>query len=209
VNGAEPGTRRSRQGYAIGAIALLAVGITTTVLVRNAGPEQDADAAPRPPAPASAGQPTSDAGSAPAPQPAEAAAGESGAALTGFLGLTDAVLGGTGPTAADLDAVAAGYAKGEVEATQSEFVANGWHQEGVAAVTDVRTESANLAADPPTATVRVCIDSAGVRVVDAEGQVVSQRPPGTNTRIPHLYTMVLSGGAWKATDHTFPPEPSC
>ncbi|OZM70341.1 hypothetical protein CFN78_25815 [Amycolatopsis antarctica] len=187
-------------------VLLLAGVVTATVLV--SGPDEEPAAQPAPSAPPPA--PSTTASSPVSSAPLDAADPEaSGAALTGFLDVTDAVLGGAGTSPQDLDAAAEGFAKGEVEATMAEFTANGWRQEGTATVTEVRTVASDPGADPPTATVWACVDSSGVRIVDETGQVVSERAAGDGTRVPHLYTMVLSGDRWKAIDHTFPPEPSC
>lgn len=108
----------------------------------------------------------------------------------------------------DVDAVAQDFVKGELEATESEYAANGWHQEGSVEVADVQEVDSDRDSDPQTVTLRVCLDSSDVTIVDESGDPVGQDHEAPD-RVPHLYTLVRADGGWKAAEHSFPEESSC
>lgn len=209
--------RAVRRHWAVAAGVVLVAGIAAVVVFQLRSTDGEADAAS---APDATDAPVSNDNAA-RPSTAEsdsaektpAAETDSDTAVRDFFETRDIALQSdediADPDAVDLDAVAQGFVKGELEAIRAEFAANGWYQKGSVKVAEIQTVDSNQDAEPPTVTLQVCLDSSEVAIVDEDGDPVFSPDDGTPDRVPHLYTLVHTDSGWKVTEHSFPQARSC
>lgn len=212
-----PSRRGFRRALVTSTGVLVVAGVVVAVTVTAEAPARSAqragDRQPRAAtSSATAGSAASPAPRSPAPPAQHGAAPPPPSTLdsvfTSFRAASHHALQAGAPDQHALAAVAQGFVKGEVEATAAEYAENGWHQEGAPKIVWTHQVGAHLEKRPPQVTVEVCVDSTGVRVVDANGK----RAPGTAdkpARVPQLYTLVKTGEGWKLARHSFPREATC
>lgn len=113
------------------------------------------------------------------------------------------------PEPPDYSGIAFGAAKGELEASFTEYLANGWTQTGeVQVVGEPKVEEIDRNG---TATQRVyiCIDSSAIKVVEPDGHIVTPAAkPGTRKAL-NVYELQERDGKWLVVDHLFPNDPAC
>lgn len=112
----------------------------------------------------------------------------------------DAAMKGAGP------AGMAGNARKQTINLAVEYAQNDWRVEGRAKV--IRQRVIGRTKMPPTLTLEVCVDNAGVRVLDKSGKPVGL-DQGSPTRSLNLVTLSRRSGDWVVTDVSFPDDPNC
>lgn len=111
------------------------------------------------------------------------------------------------PSPGDFKAIAIGSAFDAMMANSQDFANNGWHQVGAPTVAWVNVTGYQPSANPPQATLDVCVDSSKVNVVTADGSVVKQ---GTAAdRSVNVLTLVKTDGKWLVSRQGFPANPAC
>lgn len=208
--------RRRRLVFTVAGVAVLALaGATAGVLLSTASPAPDAPGG-RAQAPASP-----DAARIPSPTPTEAsptaapvppeearAVEEATADLEELVRLADAVLQNPEASGVAIDAVAAGFVKGEIEALAAERRDLGYRQVGEARVVSVTPTSVDLAAAPPSMQLAVCIDASAIDVLDADGGSLKAELYNPGHPVLHLYGAQLIDGDWKIATHDIPDDPT-
>lgn len=113
------------------------------------------------------------------------------------------------PEPPDYSGIAFGAAKGELEASFTEYLANGWTQTGeVQVVGEPKVEEIDQDGTL-TQRVYICIDSSAIKVVEPDGHVVTpEAKPGTRTAL-NVYELQERDGKWLVVDHLFPNDPAC
>lgn len=130
-------------------------------------------------------------------------------ALERFLEIIDHELQVVDGDLGDAGEIATGEALGELDAAVQEYSVNEWRQTGSSRLARSRT-LATAPGDPPRSIrVEACIEFSDVEVVDQSGRSVTTRPANQPSRMPHIYTIVLSGNTWKVARHTFPNAATC
>jgi len=122
-----------------------------------------------------------------------------------ILGVTWTVLANPA-TALDLSEVLTGTALEDVENQRQEWVINEWRQQGTAEIVSTELEPTD---DPAVTRAHVCVDSADVSVVDAEGNVINDDIPAEETRSLMIVTFSLEGDQWRMSERQFPDDPRC
>lgn len=112
-------------------------------------------------------------------------------------------------SAVGADAVATGFVLGEIEAAARERYDLGYRQVGEAKVVETTVSDVDLAADPPRATVTVCVDVSEVDVLDAAGNSLKASLYTPDRPVKHVYGAVHTDGAWKLTSHDIPVSQDC
>ena len=109
-------------------------------------------------------------------------------------------------TTAQLEAAATGTALDQYLATATEYAQSGWHVEGTSTVVGTPRIADGEYNGQAAKIMEVCLDSSGVKVVDAAGNTVSsnQFPRSLN-----IFTLVEHNGEWKIASHDFPNNADC
>lgn len=164
-------------------------------------------------APGAGGTPADDADSAaslphPAPDATDPDTSAAAARATLMHYLARADLAYASPErAVDLQGTASGSAASEVEAVVSEFASSGLRQRGEVQVLEADLEDAVLDGDPPSLTLLACLDASQISVIDADGEVVRPRTPGS--RSLHRYDLVHQEERWRIVRHDLPDDADC
>jgi len=103
--------------------------------------------------------------------------------------------------------VATGSALQDLQVNAQQFAADGLTQVGAPTVVSATVVSLDESADPPTATVEVCLDYTDVDVVGAGGESV--KSDAAKQRVPTLLTLVQDDGRWLVSARSFPAETTC
>ncbi|TCP56493.1 hypothetical protein EV191_101436 [Tamaricihabitans halophyticus] len=200
----QPTNRRRTIAIITGAVvAVAAIGLVLLWTLRD----QPADeSAAQPDQSTSRDAPTSSvAAEGLAPEQAVAGARE---ALTEYLRINDEVLQDPEGNLRGIERVAVGSALDEVSGNKQEFSDSRMSQDGSVTLAGADPQETKVDAEPPEVTLRACIDSTDIDVLDESGEPV-QRPKSAASKVAHLYTVRLDGGAWKVTNHTFPSQTTC
>lgn len=125
---------------------------------------------------------------------------------TAVVAALDEILTRGDGSAVGADAIAADFVLGELQARAQEQMDNGYHQVGEAVVTSVTATDINLAGEPPTMTLLVCVDVSGIDILDAAGnsQRASLYNPGHP--VPHIYGAQFLDETWKLASHSIPDD---
>lgn len=109
-------------------------------------------------------------------------------------------------TTSQLEAAATGTALDQYLATATEYAQSGWHVEGTSTVVGTPRIADGDYNGQAAKIMEVCLDSSGVKVVDATGNTVSsdQFPRSLN-----IFTLVENNGEWKIASHDFPNNADC
>jgi hypothetical protein len=130
-------------------------------------------------------------------------------ALRSYLVLSDRTYqAADGKLAGGLAEVAAGFALGEVSATAIELQSAGARQTGTVGVAWLAVEAVDLAAAPPTVTIRACLDTSRIDILALDGSSTRQGRQPTFRRTLHVFG-VQYAGAWRVTTHSFPDQADC
>jgi hypothetical protein len=185
-------------------VAALSLGVGTAPPTAENPPVDAAEQEELPPPPVAIPMPT------PAPLGDETAATE--AVVTSVETLVDAtneVLQRADGGTEGIESVATGFVEGEVQALALERKHLGYTQVGEATVTSVKVRSIDLAADPPTAVLEVCIDTSDLDVLDPNGESVADQLYRPGHPVMHLYGAVFLDGLWRVSTHEIPDGASC
>lgn len=125
--------------------------------------------------------------------------------------LTAPTVDGTDDTEA-LEDVATGSALDEIVVAMAEFQENDWRQVGSSSVVWARVTDRS---DTGGLTVRACLDSSAVQILDEQGNDL--RSPSTPDRSVNIYTLVPAGAAagvaagsgFLVEGHSFPAKADC
>lgn len=109
-------------------------------------------------------------------------------------------------TTAQLEAAATGTALDQYLATATEYALAGWHVEGTSTVVGTPRIADGEYNGQAAKIMEVCLDSSGVKVVDATGNTVSS---DQFTRSLNIFTLVENNGEWKIASHDFPNNADC
>lgn len=109
-------------------------------------------------------------------------------------------------TTSQLEAAATGTALDQYLATATEYALAGWHVEGTSTVVGTPRIADGEYNGQAAKIMEVCLDSSGVKVVDATGNTVSS---DQFTRSLNIFTLVEENGAWKIASHDFPNNADC
>lgn len=211
---ASPPPRRRRVRWIIaGAIVLALVALSIGVIVSTVPPPPDAapvDAAEQ----AKQEEPTPPPIEAPMPPPApvgdEAVATEAViVSVNALVDATNEVLQRADGGTEGIESVATGFVAGEVQALALEREQLGYTQVGEATVTSAKVRSLDLAADPPTALLEVCIDTSDLDVLDPNGDSVADQLYRPDHPVMHLYGAVYTDGLWRVSTHEIPDGANC
>lgn len=107
----------------------------------------------------------------------------------------------------DLAEVATGSALADLAIQVEELTAGGLTQVGSPTVVSATVQATEPDADPPTATVLVCLDYSEVDLVNASGESV--KDPAAPTRAAAIFGLVREGDAWLVAERSFPDDPTC
>jgi hypothetical protein len=196
-------------GAAVVALVVISLGfiIGTAPPVAEAPPidaAEQADQEEPPPPPLEVPTPT------PAPLGDEAVATEAVViSVETLVDATNEVLQRADGGTEGIESVATGFVEGELQALASERKHMGYTQVGEATVASVNVRSIELAANPPTALLEVCIDSSDLDVLDPNGDSVADQLYRPDHPVMHLYGAVFMDGIWKVSTHEIPDGASC
>jgi len=110
--------------------------------------------------------------------------------------------------AAQLQGVVSDTYLSELEAERLEFEAEGWTRTGSYELGTIDILDYQEDGDGVTATVRVCVDSSGVTVTNADGNEVAG-PSGTSAWNIFVLTQPADSEDWLIVGRTFPDDPAC
>ena len=206
-------TDRRRTTLIVAGVTVLAVaGATAGVLLSTASPtphatnrstaSPDAAAVPTPSATPTSTPPVD------APPDETRAVTAVTADLEELMRLADSVLQNPDADGVAIDAVAAGFVKGEIEALAAERRDLGYRQVGQARVVSVTPTSVDLTAAPPSMQLAVCIDASAIDVLDADGNSLKAELYDPGHPVLHLYGAQLIDGDWKIATHDIPDDPT-
>jgi hypothetical protein len=208
-------THRNRRvrWIAVGAAVLAVVALSLGIVIGMAPPPVDpapvdsaeqAEEEEPPPPPVQVPMPTS------APLGDEAEATEAVVlSVETLVDATNEVLQRADGGTEGIESVATGFVEGEIQALASERKHMGYTQVGEATVTSVNVRSIDLAANPPTALLEVCIDTSDLDVLDPNGDSVADQLYRPDHPVMHLYGAVFMDGIWKVSTHEIPDGASC
>ncbi|OLT41882.1 hypothetical protein BJF86_02425 [Serinicoccus sp. CNJ-927] len=114
------------------------------------------------------------------------------------------------PDSVDWDevvSVAGGGLLSDIEASVLEYTENGWTQEGTPELVSSTVLELDQQADPPTALVEVCLDHSAVRVLDANGQSLTDESAAQ--RVPSVLSLAFQDDRWIAVGQAFTDESTC
>lgn len=103
--------------------------------------------------------------------------------------------------------VATGTLLEDLQATAQEYADSGWRINGSPTVDRIEMMERNLDGTPPTFTVRACVDSSSVDVVDEQG--ISVLDPDRPTRSWVWYTVTSDANSWLLSAQSFGDEVDC
>ncbi|MDY6050939.1 MAG: hypothetical protein SPI83_00800 [Rothia sp. (in: high G+C Gram-positive bacteria)] len=109
-------------------------------------------------------------------------------------------------TTAQLEAAATGAALDQYLATATEYALAGWHVEGNSTVVGTPRVADSDYQGQAAKVLEVCLDSSQVKVLDENGNPVSD---SQFTRSLNIFTLVEDNGAWKIASHDFPNDADC
>ncbi|MET0932858.1 MAG: hypothetical protein ABWX56_04035 [Mycetocola sp.] len=130
-------------------------------------------------------------------------------ALDGLVEATNQVLQRADGTVTGAETVATGFVLGELQALAAERKELGYKQVGDAKVTEVTVASVDLAADPPTMVLNVCVDVSDVDVLDENGKSLKDRLYNPGRPVLHTYGAQHIDGLWKLATHDIPDNGEC
>ncbi|MFS0853048.1 hypothetical protein [Microbacterium sp. 179-I 3D4 NHS] len=137
---------------------------------------------------------------------ADAVVGASEDLISSVLSVTNTVnVGDIDAVLGSLQSVASPAYLSGVEAERMELEDQGWTRSGEVVIDGVETVSYDAAATPAQATVRACLDSSGVVIRNADGDVV----PGGSPRAWNIFVLEQVDGAWMIMRQTFADDPAC
>jgi len=108
-----------------------------------------------------------------------------------------------------VDAIATGFALGELQAMAREQFDLGYRQIGDAVVTGVTASAVDLTTAPATMTLTVCVDVSDVDVLDAAGNSLKASLYNPSRPVKHIYGAQFTDGVWKIATHDIPDEQDC
>lgn len=108
-----------------------------------------------------------------------------------------------------IEAIATGFALGELQSFAREQLDLGYRQIGEAKVTSMTPGAINLTAEPATMTISVCVDASEIDIVDAAGNSYREAMYNPGHPVKHDYTAVFIDERWKISDHTIPDHQDC
>ena len=200
-------------GAGVLALVALSLGLVVGTAPPLAGPspvdaaeqaEQADEEEPPPPPPVQVPMPT------PAPIGDEAVATEAVvSSVETLVDATNEVLQRADGGTEGIESVATGFVEGEVQALALEREKLGYTQVGEATVTSTKVRSIDLAANPPTALLEVCIDTSDLDVLDPNGESVADQLYRPGHPVMHLYGAVFLDGLWRVSTHEIPDGASC
>ncbi len=112
-------------------------------------------------------------------------------------------------SAVGLEAIATGWALGEVQSHAREQLDLGYKQTGDAVVTSVTPTAIDQASSPATITLKVCVDVSGIDVTDAAGNSLKDSLYNPGRPVAHIYGAVFQDDTWKISSHEIPDEQDC
>lgn len=130
-------------------------------------------------------------------------------AIDSLLAALDEVSQRGDGSAVGIESIATGWVLGEVQSRAREQYDLGYRQTGEATVTQSTPTAVDLAASPPTITVKVCVDVSAVDVVDAAGKSLKAALYNPGRPTAHIYGAVFEDGTWKVSTHDIPDVQDC
>ncbi|MGM7667958.1 hypothetical protein [Microbacterium sp. A93] len=112
-------------------------------------------------------------------------------------------------SAVGIESVATGWVLGELQSKAREQYDLGYQQTGEAVVTSITTTAVDLAADPATMTLKVCIDVSDIDVTDAAGNSLKAALYNPGHPVAHVYGAIFEDDTWKISTHEIPDVQDC
>lgn len=106
-----------------------------------------------------------------------------------------------------LEQVATGSALEDLRAQVAELATSGVSQVGTPEVVRARVVSERPRADPPTATVRACLDYTNVDFVNPDGDSIKN--PDAAQRVAVILVLEQRSRAWLVAERGYPANPTC
>ncbi|MFS0912062.1 hypothetical protein AB3M89_09745 [Microbacterium sp. 179-I 3D2 NHS] len=139
----------------------------------------------------------------------EAEVARTTSSLDAVLAASDEIAQRGDGSAVGMDAIATGWVLGELEAKAREQYDLGYKQVGEAEVTSVTPIAVDLASDPATITLKVCIDTSGIDVVDSAGNSMKDSLYKPGKPVAHIYGAIFEDDTWKISTHDIPETQDC
>lgn len=111
------------------------------------------------------------------------------------------------PDQDEVFSVAEGLALDTLQSTATEYRERGWTQTGRPVVVSTQVTDSDPNADPPQAVLDVCLDFAGVDVLDTAGTSVVDSE--AQNRVLNVFEMEYQDGRWVLVEQTFGDDTTC
>lgn len=131
------------------------------------------------------------------------------AAIDSLLAALDEVSQRGDGSAVGIESIATGWVLGEVQSRAREQYDLGYQQTGEATVTQSTPTEVDLAANPPTITIKVCVDVSEIDVIDTSGTSLKAALYNPSRPTAHIYGAVFEDGTWKVSTHDIPDVQDC
>lgn len=131
------------------------------------------------------------------------------AAIDSLLAALDEVSQRGDGSAVGIESIATGWVLGEVQSRAREQYDLGYQQTGEATVTQSTPTEVDLAANPPTITIKVCVDVSEIDVIDTSGKSLKAALYNPGRPTAHIYGAVFDDGTWKVSTHDIPDVQDC
>lgn len=216
----EPRPRRRWPIIVAVAASLAIVGGSVAFALSTRGPGQEASTAPTPAPTQTSAEQTQEASdeplaiaATPTPGPVsddetvEVARAESVA--TALVSVVDEIGQRADGSAVGAEAIATGFVLGEIQAKAREQLDLGYTQVGEAVITSITATDVNLAGEPPTMTLTVCVDVSKIDVLDAAGNSLKASLYNPGHPVAHVYGAEFIDDTWKISSHDIPDQQTC
>lgn len=130
-------------------------------------------------------------------------------AIDSIVAAADEISQRSDGSAVGLESIATGWVLGELQSRAREQFDLGYQQKGEAVVTSVTPVAVDLAGDPATITLKVCIDVSAIDVFDAAGNSLKDSLYNPGHPVAHIYGAVFEGDVWKISSHDIPDVQDC
>lgn len=131
------------------------------------------------------------------------------AAVSAIVAAGDEISQRADGSAVGVDAIATGWALGELQSRAREQYDLGYTQTGEATITSVTTTAVDLKAAPATITLKVCVDVSEIDVIDAAGNSLKDSLYNPGHPVAHIYGAVFQDDTWKISTHEIPDSQDC
>lgn len=112
-------------------------------------------------------------------------------------------------TSAGIESITTNFVLGELQSYAQQQRDLGYRQVGQAQVTSVKASAVKLKGPKPSMNVTVCVDVAGIDVLDAAGKSLKRSLYNPGRPVKHVYGAHFVDNVWKIATHEIPDTQDC